>query len=470
MAKTKVRSSSRRDPPVRHAITDAWSLVRESVVAFLNDNALSHGAAMAFYAATSLAPILLIVVAIAGLAFGHDAAQVALSAQISGLMGPESADLLQVALQGASSKSAGALATVIGVVTLLVTASGVFGEIQLSLNAIWKVEPKGTSLSRLVRARAASLGLVAALGLLLLISLVASAAISALGDMLNAYLPFGETILAVINGARLLRPHRFDVRCHLQGSARSKPGMARRGCRRHCDGCPLHPREIADRLVYRHQCRCIVIWGRRRAPRHPALGLLLVGDIPPRGRVHPRIFGSTWKPVRLGAAVAFKRSGIRAIQTAGSTINLALRFSVDGHASPRLVVPRSLGQAQPLTENESRHYVGASSDARITSQSGWFGQDRVSMQLRIAFASPIREQASMTEHAGGSTCSPHKHMRFRRKSRGPTRAPTNSQDTTDVAARGAFGFRFPTFGAAAGFAAAAAAARQLRQRRAWCGR
>ena len=184
---------------MRLAITDAWALVRESVVAFFNDNALSHGAAMAFYAATSLAPILLIVVAIAGLAFGQDAAQVALSAQISGLMGSQSADLLQVAIEGASSKSSGVWATVIGVVALLVTASGVFGEIQLSLNAIWKVEPKGNSLSRLVRARAASLGLVAALGLLLLISLVASAAISALGNMLNAYLPFGETILAVIN-------------------------------------------------------------------------------------------------------------------------------------------------------------------------------------------------------------------------------------------------------------------------------
>jgi membrane protein len=184
---------------MRLAITDAWTLARESVAGFFNDNALSHGAAMAFYAATSLAPILLIVVAIAGLAFGHDAAQVALSAQISGLMGSQSADLLQVALEGASSKTSGTLATIIGVVALLISASGVFGEIQLSLNAIWKIEPKGTSLSRLVRARAASLGLVAALGLLLLISLVASAAISGLGNMLNAYLPFGEAILAVIN-------------------------------------------------------------------------------------------------------------------------------------------------------------------------------------------------------------------------------------------------------------------------------
>src|SRR3954471_15108944 len=99
---------------------DAWVLVRDSVSAFIEDNALSHGAAMAFYAATSLAPILLIVVAICGLAFGNDAAQLALTAQISGVMGAETADLLQIAVQNASSKSSGTLATVIGLVTLLI--------------------------------------------------------------------------------------------------------------------------------------------------------------------------------------------------------------------------------------------------------------------------------------------------------------------------------------------------------------
>ena len=179
---------------------DAWTLIKESVTGFINDNALSHGAAMAFYATTSLAPILLIVVAIAGLAFGDDAARLALSAQISGMMGPETADLFKTALQNASNTSSGTWASIIGLVTLLITASGVFGEMQLSLNKIWKVEPKGSSLSRLVRARAASLGLVAALGFLLLVSLVASAAISALGNLLNAYLPFGEVLLALING------------------------------------------------------------------------------------------------------------------------------------------------------------------------------------------------------------------------------------------------------------------------------
>ena len=185
---------------MQRVLGHAWALIKESVTGFINDNALSHGAAMAFYATTSLAPILLIVVAIAGLAFGDDAARLALSAQISGMMGPETADLFKTALQNASNTSSGTWASIIGLVTLLITASGVFGEMQLSLNKIWKVEPKGSSLSRLVRARAASLGLVAALGFLLLVSLVASAAISALGNLLNAYLPFGEVLLALING------------------------------------------------------------------------------------------------------------------------------------------------------------------------------------------------------------------------------------------------------------------------------
>ncbi|TIO07402.1 MAG: YihY/virulence factor BrkB family protein [Mesorhizobium sp.] len=179
---------------------EGWALLAESILGFINDNALTHGAAMAFYATTSLAPILLIVVAIAGMVFGNDAAQLALSAQMAGLMGPQSAELLQATIENTSSRTAGTLAAILGLVTLFVTASGVFGEMQLALNEIWKVEPSGASISRIVRARAASLGLVAALGFLLLVSLVASAAISALGEIINAYLPFGTMILSAING------------------------------------------------------------------------------------------------------------------------------------------------------------------------------------------------------------------------------------------------------------------------------
>ena len=154
---------------------------------------------MSCMSVTSLAPILLIVVAIAGLAFGREAAQDAITAQLTGLMGEQTADTLQSAIAGASNKSSGILATAIGIITLLVTASGVFGEMQSALNKIWDVEAQTSTVSRLIRARAVSLGLVAALGFLLLVSLVVSAAVTAFGNYLDSVLPFGGLILSLLN-------------------------------------------------------------------------------------------------------------------------------------------------------------------------------------------------------------------------------------------------------------------------------
>jgi len=176
-----------------------WKLLKGTVVSFVEDEALSRGAAIAFYTVTSLAPVLLIVIAIAGLVFGHEAAQNAIMGQLSGLMGTQTAEILQTAIASAAGKSSGILATMIGVATLLVTASGIFGEMQTALNKIWKAKPKSGTVSRLIRARAASLGLVAALGFLLMVSLVVSAGLTALGDYLNSILPFGSLILSVLN-------------------------------------------------------------------------------------------------------------------------------------------------------------------------------------------------------------------------------------------------------------------------------
>jgi membrane protein len=176
-----------------------WRLLRDSVAAFVADDALSRGASIAFYTVTSIGPVLFIVVAIAGLAFGDDAARGAITSQLSGLMGRESADLVQLALKSASGKSSGIFASVVGTATLLITASGVFGEMQSALNAIWKAEPQGTSFSRLFRARATSLGLVAALGFLLLVSLVISAILSGFSNYINAVLSFGALILQILN-------------------------------------------------------------------------------------------------------------------------------------------------------------------------------------------------------------------------------------------------------------------------------
>jgi membrane protein len=179
----------------------AWLFVNDCVQAFIDDGALSRGASIAFYAATSLGPVLLVVVGIAGLAFGEAAARGAVSAELSGLMGKASADLMQTAVQGAGSRSSGIVASIIGVVTLLLTVSGVFGEMQAALNAIWKAPPTGTTITRLLRARAASLGLVATLGFLMLVSLVISALLSALAEVVNAVLPFGAEVLEALNFA-----------------------------------------------------------------------------------------------------------------------------------------------------------------------------------------------------------------------------------------------------------------------------
>jgi membrane protein len=181
------------------SLSDTWTLLKDTAFSFIEDEALSRGAAIAFYTVTSIAPVLLIVIAIAGLAFGRDAAQNALTAQLSGLMGQQTAEVLQGAIASAAGKSSGIIATIVGIITLFVTASGVFGEMQSALNAIWKAKPKGTTVSRLIRARVASLGLVASLGFLLIVSLVVSAALAAFGNYLNGILPFGKVLLIGLN-------------------------------------------------------------------------------------------------------------------------------------------------------------------------------------------------------------------------------------------------------------------------------
>lgn len=176
-----------------------WRLLREAGEGFITDDALSRGAAIAFYSVTSLGPVLFIVVAIGGLAFGAEAARGAVTAQLGGLMGKGSADLVQAALRSAAGQEEGVAASVFGAAALLVTASGVFGEMQAALNVIWKSTPRGTTLSRLVRARMASLGLVAALGFLLVVSLAVSAGLAAFTDVLNAGLPFAAAVLQALN-------------------------------------------------------------------------------------------------------------------------------------------------------------------------------------------------------------------------------------------------------------------------------
>jgi membrane protein len=181
------------------ALSRSWALLRDTLVEFFSDNALSRGAALAYYTVFAIAPILLIAIAVAGLMFGRAAAQGAVVAELSGLMGRDSAAVLQQLLKGAFHSGAGVLATAIGVVTLLLTATGVFAELQTSLNAIWKAEPQRSVTTEMVRVRLLSLGLVATLGFLLLVALVVSTALQAASTWLNVGSPGFQILLSAVN-------------------------------------------------------------------------------------------------------------------------------------------------------------------------------------------------------------------------------------------------------------------------------
>lgn len=179
----------------RSLLTAAWSLARDSALAFIADEALSRGAAIAYYTIFSIAPVLVLVIAIAGFAFGEVAATGAIAREITGMMGRAAADMLQEAIRSATGHGSGLCATAVGILILLITASGVFGEMQSALNAIWKAAPPRTAFGHLVRARLVSLGLVAALGFLLLVSLVISTVLALLGTYFSSRLPFSGVLL-----------------------------------------------------------------------------------------------------------------------------------------------------------------------------------------------------------------------------------------------------------------------------------
>jgi membrane protein len=178
-----------------------WKVLKQAVQGYVDHGALSRGAAIAFYTVTSLAPLLLLVIAIAGLAIGRDVARAGVIDQLSGLVGPQGADLIKSIVARSSDPASGAVATVFGAVMVLVTASGIFGEMQTALNTTWQVKASNEPWLSVVRARAASLGLVAALGFVTIVSLAASAAISALGAELAMRTPIAGTVLIVLNTA-----------------------------------------------------------------------------------------------------------------------------------------------------------------------------------------------------------------------------------------------------------------------------
>ena len=160
-----------------------WGMFRQMFEAWSDDYVPSMGAALAYYTLFSLAPLLLIVIAIAGLVFGQDAARGEIEAQLRSLMGEGSALAVQELLTSVRKPAEGVTATIIGVCLLLIGATTVFGELQDTLNRIWKVPARNKvgGWIQLVRSRVLSFGMVMALGFLLVVSLVFSAALAVAG-------------------------------------------------------------------------------------------------------------------------------------------------------------------------------------------------------------------------------------------------------------------------------------------------
>ena len=159
----------------------AWRLVHATATRWIDDDAPSMGAALAYYTVFSMAPLLLIVIALAGAVFGEEAARGEIVRQIGALVGTANAVAVEAVVRAASFPEKGLLAAILGVLTILVGATTVFAELESALNRIWKAPGAAPPAGAWpwLRARLLSLGLVLALGFLLLVSLVASAALSA---------------------------------------------------------------------------------------------------------------------------------------------------------------------------------------------------------------------------------------------------------------------------------------------------
>lgn len=180
-----------------------WGLIKTTFSAWIDDYAPSMGAALAYYTVFSIAPLLLIVISVAGLIFGEEAARGEIFGQLEGMMGADGAAAVQGLLESVSQPEQGVIGTIIGAVVLLIGATTVFGELQADLDRIWRApeREKSSGLWSLIRSRILSFGMILGIGFLLMTSLVFSAFLSALGRWWSPILGDWELLAQAIHFA-----------------------------------------------------------------------------------------------------------------------------------------------------------------------------------------------------------------------------------------------------------------------------
>ena len=177
-----------------------WDLIRGSVEGYIADDAMSRGAAIAYYSFFSVAPLLVIAIAIAGIFFGPQAVEGAVAHHLHELMGDNGAQVVEGLIRSAADQQSGRIAAVIGIAVLLITASSVFTEVQTALNVIWRAPPpERDTWIHLLRNKLVSVGLVLGTGLLLLASLVATAVIAAVTTWATELVPQTGNLIGLTN-------------------------------------------------------------------------------------------------------------------------------------------------------------------------------------------------------------------------------------------------------------------------------
>jgi membrane protein len=180
--------------------SDTWRLLKVAFAGWWNDRAMSLGASIAFFTVFSLAPMLLAAIAVAGLAFGREAAQGAIVAELGGMIGNNEASFLESSIASASNVGSGIIGTSVGIVTFLLLVTGAVVELQDNLNIIWKAKPPASyGILSFVRTRLVSLALVLGIGFLLLVSLVIDTGLTAVGHYLEANFSGATIILRFLN-------------------------------------------------------------------------------------------------------------------------------------------------------------------------------------------------------------------------------------------------------------------------------
>jgi len=185
----------------KRSLKDWWALVKSATSAWSDDYAPSMGAALSYYTIFSLAPLLLIVISVAGLVFGTDAVRGEIFGQLRGLMGNEAALAVEAILASVSKPSQSIPAAIIGVVIVLIGATSVFGELQDALDRIWRApaREKSSGLWGLLRTRLLSFGMILGIAFLLMVSLVLGAIMAALGKWWGGAFGGWEVLAQIVN-------------------------------------------------------------------------------------------------------------------------------------------------------------------------------------------------------------------------------------------------------------------------------